>query len=389
MSTLETRITGTGAHRSPRANWWPRTLEPPQLLRREYGLAPVLALEALLLSALIPLAAWWEISGRTTVLIVVLLTTLVAAIRVAQRPFAGWVALIRRLLMRRRRSRLGHKIRGHNQLTAISPELTSGALPGPHRTEIGVLHDGIGWATALWVTEGPQADPENPDPLAALEHLPLPLYPATQQFVVLQQRTPDTGQHSQVTAWLSIKVDPLRHLSTRTAVGAVPALLRSELHRLIRSTHDGQLTLTSLDEADLVGALSACTDVPMASGRTAERSAESWGQWHCSDLTHQSFAVRPPATSDHIVLIAGVLGQAQSVAGSAVTVTLARTPTAGRLAKYPIVIRVTHANPNQTARLLRDLRRVSRSMGAHTLSLNGNQGPALLHTSVLAGQPMA
>ncbi len=374
---------------APRHNWWPRSLEPPRLQRRQDSLAPVLALEIVLLVVVLVLLTVYPVRTPYLILGTVLVSMALALVPIGHRPLAAWVTLLRRWLSRRRRMQPINRNPQVLPLTAISPELSTGSIPGPHRSEIGILHDGVGWATALWVTEGPRADPENPDPLGALWQLPMPLYPATRHHVVLQQCAPLDGQSPQATAWLAIKVDPMRHLTTRAAVGAVPALLRSELHRVIRSTHTGLLTLMALDRRDLVGALAASTELPLDPLEGFEDTSENWTEWSARGRHHHCFAVRASDADAPMGLVGALLNQAQSVAGSTVTITIARESEVGRLADFPIMVRVSHPAPGRSTRLARDLRRVSRQLGGRVRSLHGNQGPALLHTSVLAGQHLA
>jgi hypothetical protein len=260
--------------------------------------------------------------------------------------------------------------------------LRTGALVGPQGSEIGVVWGPGGWTSALWVADG--AD----DALARLLALSAPVSPAVRMRSVLQQTSPGpTGpaggpvEAVPLSAWLALHVDPVRAVRAREAVGAVPALLRSEIRSLLDHTRPGAVGLVALDHSDLVDALAASAELPRGAGGASD-AAESWGSWRAAGRAHRSFAVRPgpvPLATVVELLLDGVTLHP----GTTVTVAV-RHVGPGARATHPVTARVSHRDAAVAREVWEKLRRVLGANGVRCRPLGGRQGPALLDTTLLA-----
>ncbi len=302
------------------------------------------------------------------------------------RHVVGWAGRQRAIRSARRQGD------GINPLSLLNDQLKVGSIQGPWNSDVGVLYDDSGWSSVLWATDGPDRHPhdEAADGLSRILSLPVPAYPAIGLRAVLQQSAPETDDPSAsmlVTAWLVVRVEPLRALPPATAVGAVPALLRSEVRRLMNSTSDGGLALVTLDRDDLVSALAASTQIPLAQDDTELPDFdESWRRWRAFGREHGSFAVRPPSPDRLPEMVELLLDAASLCAGTTVTVSVRFGEESGRLARFPLLVRISHRDDAVVAEITGRLRRALRERGARHRSLDGGQGLALLATSVLAGR---
>jgi hypothetical protein len=344
----------------------------------------VLALEVLAVPAAALLAppAVRLAATLAALAVVVLLTT----VPVAGLPVTGWSLTAARWLVRRSRVRHAGRRAAAAPVGSVPPvavplpDVVSGALVGPRRSEIGVLWSPGGWTSALYLAD---------DGLDAVERL-LGLTASASGAVrlrsVLQQRSPAGGRTDPVapdvlplSAWLVVQVDPMPVVRAREAVGAVPALLRSEVRALFDHTRPGAVGLVALDHADLLDALAATAEHPRHTSRGPDAD-ESWTTWRAAGRVHQAFAVRrdrlPPAAVVDLLLDGVTLRP-----GSTVTVAVRHDPGL----RWPVVARVSHPDPAAAAEVGRQLRRALAAQGVRSRGLAGRQGVALLDTTLLAG----
>jgi hypothetical protein len=212
---------------------------------------------------------------------------------------------------------------------------------------------------------------------------PIPLTPTATGSIPLTRDpgSPDSPaaapQLLPLTAWLVVQVDPVPAIRARDAVGAVPALLRSEMRHLFDLTRPGTVGLVALDHADLVGALAASAEQPR--GRGAHDAKESWGRWHAAGRTHQAFAVRPgdvPVPSIVDLLLDGVSLRP----GTTVTVAVRHEPGT----RWPVTARVSHPDAAAVAQVVQRLRAELADRRVRTHGLAGHQGIAVVGTTLLA-----
>jgi hypothetical protein len=315
----------------------------------------------------------------------------VSLITVRSRTVAAWLATWVSLRRRRRRvaaiSDEGDLV---NPLWLLDRRISIGAIRGFRRTELGVLQQGSSWVSAVWVTDGPRAaDAHAADGLTSLLALPPSPAPATTLCAVLQQATTDdgTGPRSQLTAWLSVRAEPLAALPPDEALTAVPGLIRAEIRRLLRETSEGVLRLVPLDRSDVLSALAASTEVPLApSGPRVEEVSESWQLWQARGRFHHAFELRPGKRQPLSVLIAMAMDLAAFDPNAVLTICIPYTarPRWGRH-RLPSV-RVSHPDPVQVRDLADEIMDALDGAGAAVRPLSGRHGPALLETSILAGR---
>jgi hypothetical protein len=303
----------------------------------------------------------------------------------------SWMAI---WLSWRKRRRLAAAISAEgdpiNPLWLLNRRLSIGTIRGFRHTELGVLQFDRTWVSAIWVTDGPQAaGPQPADGLTALLALAPSTAPGTTLYAVLQQSTTDlgAGPRAQMTAWLSVRADPLTAMPAAEALAAVPAMLRSEVRRLLRHTDHGVLKLMPLDRSDLLSALAASTEVPLAPSASAVESvSESWHLWHARGRFHHAFLLHPGSRCPLPALVALAMDIACYDPDAVLTVCIPY-PTARRRNRLELpAIRLSHADPVQLTNLSEEIMDALDGEGAATRPLSGRHGPALLATSILAGR---
>ncbi len=393
MSILLTGLR-TGYSPLPSDPW--RGNPRPALRARSHYVAGAALLLQLLVLPLVALAGnpLWLVGASLALVLGV------ASFRWQGRGLAHWTFVLWFWLGRRRNLRRAAKSEQQSDaLGILNPRIQLGAVAGPQSSEIGLVHEATGWATTLWVTDGPYAaeqpvdeQHEETDGLTRMLSLPVPQSKSVHLQALLQQSSAGGAEGQMtVTAWLTLHADPLRTLSPKDAVGAVPALLRNEVRRLMNSTRDGRLTLVSLDRGDLLGALSASAELPVVAegigGSTpdvpSEPPRETWRQWHAHGRWHESFAVAP-AAGDFTALIGLLLNGAGRARGTTVTVAVRYGIRSGWLAQFPLTVRVSHSQTQATAAIAAELQKFARERGAKCRAMDGLAGPAALSTSVLA-----
>lgn len=302
----------------------------------------------------------------------------------------SWVAIWLSWRKRRRRaaaiSAEGDPI---NPLWLLNRRLSIGAIRGFRHSELGVLQFGRTWVAAIWVTDGPQADGPQADGLTTLLTLAPSPAPGTTLYAVLQQSTTDlgAGPRAQMTAWLSVRADPLAAMPAVEARAAVPAMLRSEVRRLLRHTDHGVLKLMPLDRSDLLSALATSTEVPLAPSATAVESvSESWHLWQARGRFHHAFLLHPGSRCPLPALVSLAMDIACYDPDAVLTICVPY-PTARRRNRHELpTIRLSHPDPVQLTNLAEEIMDALDGEGAATRPLSGRHGPALLDTSVLAGR---
>jgi hypothetical protein len=145
--------------------------------------------------------------------------------------------------------------------------------------------------------------------------------------------------------------------------------------------------LVSLDQGDLVGALAASTELPLEMAVLDESCPvnETWTMWQAGGRYHQSLGINPKNPARMAMLVGVLLNQLQTTDGTiTLTVAYGRRTAPGPLGS--VAVRVSHPDAATTQGLARQVAHCVRQLGGTSRLLNGNQGLALLHTSVMAGQ---
>jgi hypothetical protein len=309
---------------------------------------------------------------------------------VRSRTFGAWAVIWLSWRRRRRRATAisdeGDPI---NPLWLLDRNLSIGTIRGFRRSELGVLQLGRSWVVAAWVTDGPRAaDPGAADGLTALLDLPPTSTPGTRLYAVLQQCTTDlgSGPQAQLTAWLSLRVEPLTALPPTEALTAVPAMIRSQIRQLLRHSAEGVLKLVPLDRSDLLSALATTTEVPLTpSTTTIETVSESWQLWQARGRFHHAFQVHPGSRRPLGVLVALAMDLAGYDPEAVLTVCIPYPPTPRRGREPLPVMRLSHLDPVRLINLADEIMDALHGEGAATQPLSGRHGPALLESSILAG----
>lgn len=375
----------------------------PQLTAKRSGLVPVLL--TIQLAALpVLIAVFGTLPTGLSLVAWTLPVASLAAVPIRSRHAAQWIAVWARWRRRIRRARrAGTDGVAANPLWVLTPQLRLGGVKGPWSSEIGLLRECTGWTSAVWVTSGdrPPDGPED-DGVTRLFALTPPVSPAVEMRAVLQQSSPETGGHTYpaavVSAWLVLHVDPLRVMPPREAVGAVPALLRSEMRSLLEQTTDGALRLVVLDRSDLVGALAASAEIPLEEAPAGEQAAlETWRNWRARGRWHESFLIRPPGPEALPSTVGLLLDGAMLFPGTTVTVCAGYPPPADEFADradgptrradpFSVTVRISHRRQATVSEVVDRLQSTLRERGVRPRGLGGLQGPAVLDTSVLAGR---
>lgn len=311
-----------------------------------------------------------------------------SVLTVRSRTVGGWFAL---WLRWRRRHALARKVSAQgepvNPLWLLTRRLRIGSVRGFRHSEVGVLHLDRTWVSVAWVTTGPRADaPDAPDGLTALLGLPPSATPGATTFALLQQDVTDlgSGPAPQLSAWISLNVQPLAALEPKLAIGAVPLLTRAEIRHLNQHCADGVLTLVPLDRSDLLQALAMTTEVPLTPSPASEPLDESWQLWQARGRFHRAFRLHPGTRHPLPVLVSLAMDLAAQDADCVLTVCVPFVAGRRRLHELP-VLRVSSPDPTQALDLTDEIMVALEQQGAATAPLSGEHGPALLTTSILAG----
>lgn len=360
--------------------------DPPTAGRRDGFVRALLTLEVLLLPAVLVVPPPHRL---LTTSIVLGATLVLAAVPVHGLPATDWGLVWMRWLRRRsvvRRLTATASSSPPGSLPEVGVPVrafVSGSLVGPRRSEIGVLWSPGGWTGALYVAD------DGADALARLLALPAAASGAVRLRSVLQQRSqadapvdpspsgPPGPSVLPLSAWLVLQVDPVPAIRARDAVGAVPALLRSEMRILFDHTRPGAVGLVALDHADLVDALAASAEQP--GGRGASDAHESWSRWRAAGRAHHAFAVESgdvPLPEVVDLLLDGVSLRP----GTTVTVSVRHEPGA----RWPVIARISHPQAEAVADVGQRLRAALAHQQVRTRGLGGRQGLALLGTTLLA-----
>jgi hypothetical protein len=270
----------------------------------------------------------------------------------------------------------------------LNRDLSIGSIRGFRHSDLGILQLGRAWVAAAWVTDGPRAAPDTADGLTTLLNLAPSPAPGTALSAVFQQGTEDlgTGPQQQLTAWLSVRVEPLQAFPPRPALTAVPAMVRTEFRRLQQHTTDGVLKLIPLDRSDLLSALAATTEIPLIPSTTAiETVNESWHLWQARGRFHHAFELRPGTRRPTAVLVALAMDLAGYYPDVMLTICVPYPSTPQRRTDPLPVARLSHHDPILLMNLVEEIMDTLHGEGAATRPLSGRHGPALLSTSILAG----
>lgn len=337
----------------------------------------------------IAMLSWLNHADRILIATAAVLPAVLALsiITVRSHTFGAWTGIW--LSWRRRRRQVatvtnqGDPI---NPLWLLNRDLSIGSVKGFQHSDLGLLQLDRSWVAAAWATDGPRTASSAADGLTTLLDLAPSPAPGTTLYAVLQQAATGHGvdPQQQLTAWLSIRVEPLRAFPPGQALTAVPAMVRAEFRRLQQNTADGVLKLVPLDRSDLLSALTTTTEISLTPSATAETVSESWHLWQARGRFHHTFELRPGRRRPMAVLVALAMDLAGYDPDVVLTICIPY-PSVPRQRTDPLpVIRLSHHNPVLLMNLAEEITDALHGEGAVTRPLSGRHGPALLSTSILA-----